>query len=79
MGHKLNFFLTIQQKEGIKDYFVTKQIDKPFMDWVTDYFTSRATKKLWEKEEVRKFFMVIGLDQAIHITTLFLTYHWLVK
>jgi len=38
MGHKLCFFLTIQQKEGIKDYFVTKQIDKPFMDWVTDYF-----------------------------------------
>ena len=43
------------------------------LHWVTDYNTSRVTKKLWEKKEVHWFFAVIGLDQAIHYTCLFLT------
>ncbi len=48
------------------------------LHFITDYITSRWTKSLWDKKEVRKFFIVIGLDQAIHMSTLFLTYWWLV-
>lgn len=46
--------------------------------FVTDYFTSRASKKQWENGEVHNFFVIVGLDQAIHMTTLILTYIWLV-
>ena len=47
--------------------------------FMTDYVTSRWSKKKWEQGEVHNFFVVIGFDQAIHMTTLFLTYYWLVK
>lgn len=45
--------------------------------FVTDYFTSRATTKLWIAGKRHWFFVVIGLDQAVHMTTLFATYQWI--
>jgi membrane-bound metal-dependent hydrolase YbcI (DUF457 family) len=45
--------------------------------FVIDYFTSRASSKLWVKGEVHKFFVVIGFDQALHMAILYGTFQWL--
>ena len=44
------------------------------LHFVTDYCTSRATSKLWQNNQRHWFFVVIGLDQAIHMTCLFVSY-----
>jgi len=43
--------------------------------WVTDWFTSRLNKYLWEHEKnTHNFFVSIGMDQLLHYAQLFITY-----
>lgn len=46
--------------------------------FVTDYITSRLTTKLWLANKRHWFFVTIGVDQGLHLSTLFVTYTWLV-
>ena len=44
------------------------------LHFATDFVTSRITSYFWKKEQRHWFFVTIGVDQAIHMTSLVLTY-----
>lgn len=46
------------------------------LHFATDWVTSRITSRLWKAERRHDFFLVIGIDQALHFTALVLTYMW---
>jgi hypothetical protein len=48
------------------------------LHFITDFITSRCTSYFYKKENMYMFFGVIGIDQAIHFTSLILAYVWLV-
>lgn len=43
------------------------------LHWATDFLSSRVTSALWKAEKRHWFFVVIGFDQAIHMTCLIAT------
>lgn len=48
-----------------------------FLHFITDWVSSRINSWNWDREEVKLFFVGVGADQAIHMSTLVLTYLWL--
>ena len=44
---------------------------------LVDYISSKLTSYLWAKQERHWFFVIIGLDQSIHLTLLYLTKQYL--
>lgn len=44
---------------------------------ITDYFTSKINKQLFEKGDTHNLFVSIGADQVLHYVQLFLTYSFL--
>jgi membrane-bound metal-dependent hydrolase YbcI (DUF457 family) len=44
--------------------------------FIVDWITSRGTTKLWLMNERHWFFCLIGLDQSIHLISLFLLLKW---
>lgn len=44
------------------------------LHFTVDYFTSRGTSYLWKKQETHMFFILIGLDQFLHMVCLLYTY-----
>ena len=49
------------------------------MHWITDYFTSRWTNRLYKEERYYDFFTVIGLDQLSHYIQLSLTFNYILQ
>jgi len=49
------------------------------LHFITDFITSRVASYFHKKDEIHWFFVVIGFDQAIHLSTLFITYHYIVE
>jgi hypothetical protein len=45
--------------------------------FTTDYVTSRVTTRLWKGGRRHAFFVVIGIDQALHLGVLFWSYWWI--
>lgn len=58
-------------------YWISFVIINGIAHFIIDYFTSRLSSKLWKEGRVHDFFVVIGFDQALHLTTLIATYNWL--
>jgi hypothetical protein len=45
--------------------------------FATDSITSRIGKTFWDKKDFHNGFNVVGFDQILHHSQLFLTYMWL--
>jgi len=43
------------------------------LHFVTDFFTSKLSSKMWNEGKTSQFFQVIGMDQTIHYITIILT------
>jgi hypothetical protein len=43
------------------------------LHFITDAITSRITARLWKKNDMHNFFVVVGFDQFIHYSCLIIT------
>ena len=63
---------------GVTVYWVAFVVITFAAHFVTDAITSRITSRLYAKGDWHNFFVVVGFDQVLHYTQLFLTICWLV-
>ena len=47
------------------------------LHWMTDWCSSRTNSYFWAKGDTHNFFVSVGADQAVHMTTMILTFIWL--
>lgn len=47
------------------------------LHFITDFFTSKLTSKLWQRESKHWFFVAVGFDQLTHYFCLFVTCNYL--
>lgn len=52
---------------------VTFCLVNALLHFITDYYTSRVSSSFFKNDKRHLFFITIGVDQAIHQTTLLLT------
>lgn len=65
----VGFIFSLKLVLVVLGYIIVNMI----LHWITDYFTSRQTKRLFEAQKIHEFFVVIGLDQYIHTFCLLTT------
>jgi len=46
--------------------------------FIIDWITSKGTSKLWKENKRHWFFVLIGLDQAIHLTILITSFYHII-
>ena len=56
------------------EYWAYYVLTNGILHWITDYFTSKQTTRLWKLESKHWFFVMVGFDQLIHYSCLFSTY-----
>lgn len=65
---------------GVKLVFILAWVGvNGVLHFITDYFMSRWTSRLWAKNDYHNFFVVVGLDQLIHYGCLFGTLIYLLE
>lgn len=47
------------------------------LHFITDFWTSKCTKYLWQQKNVHAFFMMVGFDQLIHSLCLIISAEFL--
>jgi hypothetical protein len=73
-----SFIIPLSEKEYIIPNLCMVWIITFVTHWFTDYVTSKITSRLYKEGKVHDFFVIVGVDQMIHYTTLLLTYCFLI-
>jgi hypothetical protein len=66
----LSFLAYIDTSAGLDDIYIDGVIAYSMVNgalhFVTDFFTSKASKKAMSEEKIKLFWIIIGFDQFIH-------------
>lgn len=49
------------------------------LHFITDYVSSRLSGRMWKEGRIHAFFVVIGFDQCVHLSSLMITAKWLLN